>query len=313
MATRRYSDYNTYLKNLFNERVQKIIVDAGLTCPNRDGTLSRRGCLYCNARGSGSGDAARGLTIRQQVQKGQEAMIRRYKARKFLAYFQSYTNTYAPLERLKGMYDEALDSPGMVGLVVGTRPDCMDKGTIDLLASYAEDYLVWVEYGLQSVHDDTLKLINRGHGFAAFEQSVSLTRTRPLHICAHVILGLPGESRQMMLETARIIGEMGIDGVKIHLLYVIRGTGLESMFIRGGYRCMEQEDYVDTVCDFIELLPPNCIIQRITGDPHPDELVAPEWALRKNDTFRMIQQALEVRDSWQGKGLGFANPYGLTT
>lgn len=298
---KRYTDYNAYLRGLFGERVQKISVDAGLTCPNRDGSLSHAGCIYCNAKGSGTGASARGLSVREQVEAGKLPAMKKYKARKFLAYFQSYTNTYAPVERLRTLFDQALSCQGVVGMAVGTRPDCVDGEKIDLLSSYTDRYLVWVEYGLQSVHNATLTLINRGHDFAAFEQAMALTRGRGINACAHIILGLPGESRAMMMDAAKVLAGIGVNGVKIHLLYVVRGTALEELFQKGGYKPLEQQEYVDLVCDFIERLPQEMIIQRITGDPHADELVAPAWAGRYRETFNMIQQTLEARDSWQGK------------
>jgi radical SAM protein (TIGR01212 family) len=298
---KRYSDYNSYLRELFGQRVQKIAVDAGLSCPNRDGVSSRHGCIYCNSKGSGSGAFSRGLSIKEQIEAGKIGMIKKYKAKKFLVYFQSYTNTYATCARMKQMYDEAFSCDGIVGMAIGTRPDCVDKEKIDLIQSYTPDYLVWLEYGLQSVHDKTLALINRGHGFREFTKAVEMTRGRGINICAHIILGLPGEDRAMMLESARILADSGVNGVKIHLLYVIKDTPLDRMWLNGKYICMEQQAYVEMVCDFIERLPKNIIIQRITGDPHGEELRAPAWAGRYRETFNMIQNTFEKRDSFQGK------------
>ena len=298
---KRYSDYNGYLRNIFGMRVQKISVDAGLSCPNRDGSLSRKGCIYCNSKGSGSGAFERGLSITQQIEAGRIGMVKKYKAKKFMAYFQSYSNTYTSCAHMKALYDEALACEGMVGMAIGTRPDCVDTEKIDLIQSYTNNYLVWLEYGLQSIHDKTLALLNRGHDFANFTKALDMTQGRGINICAHIILGLPGEDRSMMLETARVLAGMGINGVKIHLLYVIRETPLDRMWQRGEYTCMEQQAYVDMVCDFLELLPREIIIQRITGDPHGEELRAPAWAGRYRETFNMIQQTLEQRDSFQGK------------
>ncbi|OQY50220.1 MAG: TIGR01212 family radical SAM protein [Desulfobacteraceae bacterium 4572_89] len=298
---KRYSDYNSYLRGLFGQRVQKIAVDAGLSCPNRDGVSSRHGCIYCNSKGSGSGAFSRGLSIKEQIEAGRIGMIKKYKAKKFLVYFQSYTNTYTTCARMEQMYDEAFSCDGIVGMAIGTRPDCVDEEKLSLIQSYCSDYLVWLEYGLQSVHDRTLALINRGHGFREFANAVEMTRGRGINICAHVILGLPGEDRAMMFETARTLAHSGINGVKIHLLYVIKDTPLDRMWQKGKYICMEQEAYVDMVCDFIELLPKYIIIQRITGDPHGEELRAPAWAGRYRETFNMIQSTLEKRDSFQGK------------
>lgn len=298
---KRYSDYNTYLRQLFGQRVQKISIDAGLSCPNRDGLLSKKGCIYCNSKGSGSGLSANGLSITEQIEAGKIGAIKKYKAKKFLAYFQSYTNTYTTCDHMKQMYDEALSCEGMVGMAIGTRPDCIDEQKLALIASYTKQYLVWLEYGLQSVHDKTLSIINRGHTFKDFVTAVELTRGRGINICAHVILGLPGETRQMMLETAGILADSPVNGVKIHLLYVVKGTILDHMWQTGRYIPMEQAAYVETVCDFLELLPEKMIIQRITGDPHADELRAPLWAGQYRETFNRIQHTLEKRDSFQGK------------
>jgi radical SAM protein (TIGR01212 family) len=298
---RRYNDLNTYLRGLFGCRVQKITIDAGLTCPNRDGRVGTGGCIYCNARGSGTGAHRRGLTVAEQLQRGKAALSKRYKAKKFLAYFQSFSNTYAPLEALRRLYAEALAVPDVVGLAIGTRPDCVDPPVLDLLEELARSHLIWVEYGLQSAHDATLELINRGHTFGQFQAAVAATRQRGIRICAHVILGLPGETRRQMLATADAVAALGIDGIKLHLLYVIRGTPLEHLYRKGRYTCLGQSAYVDLVCDFLERLPPDMVIQRLTGDPHPKELVAPQWSLKKSDTLALIRATLERRDTWQGK------------
>jgi len=297
----RYYDLNTYLRNIFGRRVQKIPLDAGLSCPNRDGTISTGGCIYCNAQGSGTGAYGQGLSITEQLLRGKEFLRRRYKAQKFIAYFQSFTNTYGPYERLKALWEEALAVEDIVGLSIGTRPDCIDAPILQLLEGYARERLVWIEYGLQSAHEKTLKFINRGHGVEAFQKAVEATRQRGIRVCTHVILGLPLEDRNHMLATARAVAAAGIDGIKIHLLYVIKGTRMEELYRSGAYQCIEQEEYANLVCDFLELLPPGMVIQRLTGDPHPGELVAPEWSLRKNETLLRIKGILTERDSWQGK------------
>lgn len=296
----RYLDLNTYLRNRFGCRVQKITIDAGMSCPNRDGRISRGGCIYCNPSGSGTGAHLRGLSITDQLLAGKTAMGRRYGAKKFIAYFQSYTNTYAPVATLKKMYDEALAVEDIVGLSIGTRPDCVDESVLSLLGGYAADRLIWIEYGLQSAHDATLSRINRGHDFQAFTRAVDLTRNRGISICAHVILGLPGETRQQMIETAKILAGMQIDGIKIHLLYVVKGTKLAKMYQSGEFSCLAQDEYVDIVCEFLAHLPENMVIQRLTGDPHREELVAPAWALEKSATLSLIRQRLEEYDIRQG-------------
>ncbi|MBW2219844.1 MAG: TIGR01212 family radical SAM protein, partial [Deltaproteobacteria bacterium] len=213
---KRYNDLNTYLKGIFGCRVQKITIDAGFSCPNRDGTLSTKGCIYCNVRGSGTGAGSKGLSVTEQLRQGKSALSKRYKAKKFIAYFQAFSNTYAPIERLKHLYDEAVEVENVVGLSIGTRPDCVDESVLDLLQDYAKNYMVWIEYGLQSAHDSTLAFINRGHDFNCFKKAVDTTQNRDIKICAHIILGLPQEEKKHMLATAKAIADMGIDGIKIH-------------------------------------------------------------------------------------------------
>jgi radical SAM protein (TIGR01212 family) len=228
-------------------------------------------------------------------------MARRYQARKFIAYFQSFSNTYAPLERLKSLYDEALAVTDVVGLAIGTRPDCVSEPVLDLLQDYARRRLVWMEYGLQSARDATLAFINRGHDAACFLKAVRATRGRGIKICAHVILGLPHETRDDVLFTIRTLADAGIDGVKLHLLYVVKGTRLAALHHAGAYRCLGRREYVELVVDALERLPAEVVIQRLTGDPHPEELIAPTWCLDKSGTIKEIRAALELRDTRQGK------------
>ncbi len=298
----RYRDFNSYLKDMFGERVQKIPLDAGLGCPNRDGTISHKGCIFCDQKGSGTGALIhRGLSIEEQIAQGKCFMEKRYGARKFIAYFQSFTNTYAPIARLKALYDRALAPEGMVGLAVGTRPDCIDNEVLDLLKSYKKDYLVWIEFGLQSAHEITLEKINRGHTVSCFEHSVLAANKCGLNICAHIILGLPGETRDMMLQTAHFLSALPIQGVKIHVLYVVEGTQLAKIHRTGGLRCLEQEEYANIVVDFLEILPSQIIIQRLTGDPPRSELVAPSWAKEKAANLALIRDIMKRRNTWQGR------------
>ena len=302
MQSNVYTRLNTFLRERFGCRVQKITIDAGLTCPNRDGTISRGGCIYCNARGSGTGLAH--MSITQQLNLGKKRLYRRYKAKKFLAYFQAHTNTYAQAHHLKALYDEALSVPDIVGLCIGTRPDCVSDEILDLLQSYTQNYLIWLEYGLQSIHNKTLKLINRGHDSQAFIDAITATRYRNILTCAHLIIGLPYETRDHVSQTANAVAALGIDAVKIHLLYVVRDTQMEKMYRNGKYHCLYPSQYADWVCDVIERLPIKTVIQRLTGDPHPQELIAPTWALNKRATLDLIHHRLEARKTYQGRILG---------
>ena len=295
-----YLDLNTHLRGRFGERVQKITLDAGLTCPNRDGRVGLGGCLYCNARGSGTGAWARGLSITEQMREGMARLQERYGARRFIAYFQSFSNTYAPRESLRELYEEALAFPQVVGLSVGTRPDCLTEEVLDLLAGYGRDYLMWLELGLQSAHDATLQRLNRGHDVSCFAHAVSQAATRGLEPIAHVILGLPGEGPQEMAATAAFLAGLPLQGVKIHLLYVIQGSGLAGLYRAGQYQCLGEDEYVSRVVDFLELLPPHLVIHRLTGDPHPEELVAPQWCLNKSRVLRRVQEEFARRGSRQG-------------
>jgi len=299
-----YRDLNSYLRQRFGERVQKITLDAGLTCPNRDGRVGQGGCLYCNPRGSGTGAWSRGLSISQQLQEGRTRLGQRYGARKFIAYFQSFTNTYAPLEDLRVLYREALAGPGVVGLSIGTRPDCLSDAVLDLLADLTKDYLVWLELGLQSAQDATLARINRGHDVACFTEAVTRAAARGLETVAHVILGLPGEGPADMAVTASYLAGLPLQGVKLHLLYVTRDSALASLYWSGDYRCLTELEYVAAVADFLELLPPEMVIHRLTGDPHPGELLAPEWCLDKSRVLNLIKDEFGRRGSRQGFKVG---------
>ncbi len=301
MAGLPYLDLNTHLRQRFGERVQKITLDAGFTCPNRDGRVGVGGCLYCNARGSGTGAWVAGLSISEQLQEGISRLNRRYGARRVIAYFQSFSNTYAPLTRLRSLYQEALAFPQVVGLSVGTRPDCLEEEVLDLLCSYARICLVWLELGLQSAHDATLKRLNRGHDVDCFTQAVTRAASRGLEVIAHVILGLPGEGPQEMAATATYLAKLPLQGVKIHLLYVIQGSGLAKLYEQGQYQCLSEDEYISRVVDFIELLPPKMVIHRLTGDPHPEELLAPAWCRDKSRVLRRIKEEFGRRGSRQGR------------
>ncbi len=300
MPDKLYRDYNSYLRETFGCRVQKITLDAGLTCPNRDGSVGVGGCIYCNEKGSGTG-ASRTLSISGQIRSGKERLSRKYKAGKFIGYFQSFSNTYAPLPKLAGLYEEVLEDPDVVGLSIGTRPDCVADDVLDYLKELSREHLIWLEYGLQSANDRTLEIIHRGHDSRAFVDAMARTRARDIPVCAHVILGLPGESLEDMLNTARFLGRHGVRGVKIHLLYVVRGTKLDELYRSGAYSCLSREQYAEAVGKFLALLPPDMVIQRLTGDPHPDELEAPLWALEKARNLKAIVEYMERESLFQGK------------
>jgi radical SAM protein (TIGR01212 family) len=297
---KRYRSFSRYLREIFGCRVQKIPLDAGCICPNRDGRVGFGGCIYCGPRGSGTGAYEKGVPLSEQIRAGIESGKRRLGECKFIAYFQAFTNTYAPPERLKTLYDEALSHQEIVGLSIGTRPDCAPDEVLDLLEEYARRCHLWVEYGLQSAHDKTLEIINRGHDVAQFVDAVERTKGRGINICAHIILGLPGETKEEMMTTADLVASLGLEGIKIHSLYVLKGTKLAEMYQQGEFRLLKLDEYVNLVCDFLERLPPEMVIQRLTGEAPRDLLVAPPWSLEKMAVLGKIEAELERRRSYQG-------------
>ncbi len=298
---KRYYDFKSYLRNRFGCNVYKLQIDAGFTCPNRDGSLGTGGCSYCDGRGSALRQRGSLPPVSWQIEAGKNHYRKLRRAAKFIAYFQTFTNTYAPVEKLKVLYDEALSQEDIIGIAVGTRPDCVDGNVVGLLEDYARKYHVWVEYGLQSMHDTTLLRINRGHDANAFRHAVLHTAGRGIYICAHVIAGLPGETREQMLETARFVASLPIQGVKIHLLLALNGTVIGDLYKAGLIRMMEKDEYISTVCDILEALPPGMVIQRLTADGYRDIFLAPEWGRKKLDVLNGIDRELERRDSYQGK------------
>jgi len=272
-----------------------------MSCPNRDGTVGRGGCIFCNNSGFSPNTRVEPSSIRSQMMAGMESARRRVRASKFIAYFQAYSNTHAPVEQLAQMYDAAWVSPDVVGMSVGTRPDCIDPAKVELLSHYTDRGDVWVEYGLQTSHDVTLERINRCHNYDAFLKAVEMTTGRGIHICAHTILGLPGETREMMLETHRRLAVLPVDGIKIHLLHVMRDTVMEQQYQRGEIELLSRQQYVELVCDVLEILPPAMVIQRMHADAPADVLVAPDWCLDKSGVLNDIRKELDRRDTHQGR------------
>lgn len=298
----RYFPHSVYLRARFGERVHRVSVDGRFTCPNVDGTVAKGGCTFCDNRSfSPSRRLGSRMDVAAQIDEGIRRVARRYDCRKFIAYFQPGTNTYAPAPRLRELYESALAHTQIVGLAVSTRPDCVDTSAIDLLSELAERTYVSVEYGLQTIHNRTLDWMNRGHHYDAFLDAAERSRNRGFEISAHVILGLPGETRDDMLETARELARLDLDGVKIHNLYVVKNTELAEQLARGEVRLMERDEFVQTTVDFLELLPPAMRIERIGGEAPPDSFVAPAWSLDKPGLLQAVRDELEKRDSWQGR------------
>jgi uncharacterized protein len=298
--TKRYYDLKSFWLNLFGCRVYKLQIDAGFTCPNRDGTMSRGGCIYCDGRGSRLRQIGILPSVTEQIRRGKEYYKKNRNAGKFMAYFQTFTNTYAPIEKLKELYDEALAEEDVIGLSIGTRPDCLPRGTIDLLRDYAKKSHVWLELGLQSIHDRTLRFINRRHSAATFLDALHRLSGSNIHICTHIIVGLPGETREDILETARAIAALPIHGIKIHALLALRGTVVGDLYEKGEITMLSRDEYVRTVSDILEILPPEMVIQRLTADGYRDIFLGPKWAANKMEVLNAIDRELQERDTYQG-------------
>ena len=295
-----YNDYASYLKARHGCKVYRIGLDAGFSCPNRDGTKGNNGCIYCNDKGSRSSYTNPTNDIRQQLASRIDYLKKKRSATKFIAYFQAFTNTYAPADILKRTYDQILGFDEIVGLSIGTRPDAVDADKLKLISSYMDKYDVWIELGLQSVHNKTLENINRGHTFEDFLKAFKDSKEFNIPVCAHVILGLPGETKEEMLETARTLSRLKIDAVKIHLLHILKGSALEKLYSEGKVPVMGQREYVELACDFLENLSSGMIIQRLTGEGDRFNHVAPEWAIDKVGTINQIREALKKRGTFQG-------------
>ena len=296
---KRYNAFSEYLKQKFGAKVYKITIDAGFSCPNRDGTISSSGCIFCDDGGSFSQAHSNRLSIEEQVQVGAETLARRFKAQKFMSYFQAFSNTYKPVGELEKIYKASLTHPDIVGISIGTRPDCVDDDKLKLISSFIPDYYTWIEYGLQSVHDKTLKKINRGHDYKCFLEAYEKTKKYGINTCLHVILNL-FETYEEMMETAKTIAKLEPDGVKIHMLVALEGTKVADMYTNGEINFMTEDEYVSTVCDFLEYLPPQTTIHRLSGNGLRTELVAPRWIGKKLDTLNRIDREFERRGSRQG-------------
>lgn len=296
--------FGQHLLKQYGERVHKIALDAGFTCPNRDGTKGRGGCTFCN-NASFSPNGRTPPTTQEQINKGKRAIGRRTGARKFLAYFQAYTNTYADVEALAMMYDEALQEPDMVGLSIGTRPDCVSEAVLDLLHHYQrQGLIVWLELGLQSSFDDTLRRVNRGHGLAEYTETTLAARALDIPVCAHLIIGLPGETEAHYHATLDTVLELGVDGLKIHPLHVVKGTVLANEYRRGEYQPLAVDEYIRISANLIERTPQEIIYHRVTGTAAQDILLAPAWCSQKWNILNGIENELARRGSRQGTHAG---------
>lgn len=294
---KRYYPYSKYLKETFGKKVYKITLDSGFYCPNRDGTISNGGCIFCDEVGSFSRCGDSKQSIKEQIINSMAHLERQFKAEAFIAYFQSYSNTYASVEKLKEIYDSVFFDEKIVSISIGTRPDCVDGEKLDLISTYK---VPWIEYGLQSAHDETLKWMNRGHNFECFKQAVIETKKRGIKVCAHIILGFPNETKEMMLETAKKLAELEIDGIKIHMLTILADSPLLKYYSKNPFYLMNMEQYCELVCDILEILPPTTTIERIAGTGYSETTIEPKWVNRRFEILNMIDKILIQRNSRQG-------------
>ena len=298
---KRYNTYSHYLNMRYGERIQKVTVDAGFTCPNRDGTVARGGCTYCNNESFNPGYNSATKSISQQISEGTEFLKRRYKAKKYMVYFQPYSNTYASLDRLKNMYEEALAHPDVIGLTIGTRPDCVDEAKISYLSELAKEYDITIEYGLESISDDSLKKINRGHDFQDYLNALEITAGRGIKICTHIIIGFPWEDEEFWYTEADVLSELDIDFLKIHQLHIVRDTAMARQYAKQPFKLLGYEEYLSILAGFLEHLNPEIIIQRLFGEATLHILLAPKWGKRNSEAVQGIEKELIRRNTWQGK------------
>ena len=296
---KRYNQFSAYLKNRFGAKVYKITIDAGFSCPNRDGTISKGGCIFCDDSGSFSQAHSNLLSIENQVNEGIKTLSQRFKAEKFMSYFQAYTNTYKSANELEKIYKSSLCHPDIVGISIGTRPDCVDEDKLNLISDISKDYYTWLEYGLQSSHDKTLLKINRGHDYECFLRAYEKTKEKGINVCVHVILGL-WESRDEILQTAQRLADLKIDGIKIHMLCALQGTKLAQMYENKEIDFMSEDKYVSLVCDFLEILPPETTVHRLAGNGFRKTLIAPRWLGAKLNCLNKIDREFLKRNSYQG-------------
>ncbi|WP_454055468.1 TIGR01212 family radical SAM protein [Clostridium sp. Marseille-Q7071] len=297
---KRYHNLNYFLREKFGQKVFKISLDAGFSCPNRDGTISKGGCVFCSERGSGDFAGDRCFSISKQFEDIRMMMNKKWKDGKYIAYFQAYTNTYASINILREKYEEAINQQDVVALAIATRPDCLSEEVLDLIEEYSNKVYTWVELGLQTSKDETARLINRGYELSAFEEGVRNLRKRNIDVVTHVIFGLPTESKIDMINTINYVAHSDIQGIKIHLLHLMKNTPLEKFYKSGDLKLMEMEEYVDLIGETITLLPESMVIHRLTGDAPRDLLIGPMWSLKKWEVLNAIDKKLEDENLYQG-------------
>ena len=297
---KRYHTYNYYLKNKYQQKIAKVSLNAGFTCPNRDGTKGKGGCIFCSD--SGSGDFAGNVydSLQKQFQDVSTMMRKKWPDCKFIAYFQANTNTYGTLDRLKATFEPFLDYPDVVGIAIATRPDCLSEEICDYLYELSQKCDLYIELGLQTIHDSTAQLINRGHDYQTFLKGLERLRKRHLDVCVHIINGLPYETYDMMIETAKVVGKLDIQGLKIHNLFMLKDTALHKMYLQKPFPLLSREDYIKLVVEQLTYIPDSVVIERLTGDAPLKDLVEPLWSVKKVTILNDIDKLMKEKDLYQG-------------
>ncbi|WP_273324350.1 TIGR01212 family radical SAM protein [Vallitalea guaymasensis] len=296
-----YYSLNYYLRELYGEKIYKIAIDGGFTCPNRDGKIDTKGCIFCSEGGSGDFASSASLSIYDQIEQGKKRLSSKKTGNKYIAYFQAYTNTYAPIDRLKALFRKAISHPDIIGLSVATRPDCLDNEVIKLLATINKTKKVWVELGLQSIHTSSASFIRRGYELDCFDSAVTRLTEAGLDVVVHLILGLPNETKEDVLQSVKYICDKNISGIKLQLLHVLKNTDLADYYYEQGFKILSMDEYIDLLISCIEIIPPEIVIHRITGDGPKNLLIEPLWSGNKKVVLNTILKEFKNRNTWQGK------------
>lgn len=298
---KRYHTLNYELKKTFGQKVAKLSLDGGFTCPNRDGTLGNRGCIFCGEEGSGEFAGSRDLSIKEQIDEQKKLLSKKWDTDKYIAYFQNFTNTYSTCEDLKSKYYEALSQEGIVGLAIATRPDCLPEDVLNLLEELNQNTYLWVELGLQTIHEKTARFIRRGYPLETYDKAVEELKKRNIKVVTHLIFGLPGENKEDIIESVKYVSNTETWGVKFHLLYIQKDTDLYYYYLKNPFPILSREEYISLVVDALEYLPPHMVVHRLTGDGKKELLYEPRWSLDKLRVLSGIDKELKMRNSYQGK------------
>ncbi len=298
---KRYHTLDYEFKKTFGEKAIKLSIDGGFTCPNRDGTIGKKGCIFCSERGSGEFTSDKHKSISEQITEQKQIMSKKWISNTYIAYFQNYTNTYNTVENLRIKFDEALSCPNIKGLAIATRPDCINEEIADLLSKINSKTFLWIELGLQTINDNTAEFLRRGYNLSQFNYAVNILKSKNIKVVAHLIIGLPGESETQIIDSVKYISDLNIWGIKLHMLHIIRNTDLEVYYNKNNFKILSQEEYVNIICDALECLSPNIVIHRITGDGKKSDLIEPLWSLNKLKVLSDIDMELKKRQSKQGE------------